>query len=450
MKSLYIFRRDFRIKDNTAFNEMLKNSTDIYPIFIFTPTQITHNNYRSSNSIQFMIESLIELNNSIKITFCYGNVEMVIEDIVKKNNINSIYCNTDYTPYAIHREETIEKLAKKLNITFNYFHDITLFEPNTIFNKSNKIYQKFTPFYNSIKNKKFKNITTNSITSKHKIIQPKTKYKINMNKVKSFYTENSLINVRGGRINALKILSNSQKFSNYNLSRNTLIQNTTNLAAYLKFGTISIRECAEKFIHNKELYKQLIWREFYYHLGYGFIERFGKSMKPQYDKIKWKNDIDLFKHWCDGKTGYPIVDASMMQLNTTGFMHNRGRLIVASFLIKNLHIDWRLGEKYFAQNLVDYDVFVNQGNWQWVAGSGADSQPYFRVFNPSLQSHNYDKLALYIKKWLPQLSDIPPHDLHNWNTEYVKYDLHKIKYNKPIVDYIKSKEEGILMYKKIF
>ena len=125
-------------------------------------------------------------------------------------------------------------------------------------------------------------------------------------------------------------------------------------------------------------------------------------------------------------------------------------IIVASFLIKNLHIDWRLGEKYFAQNLVDYDVFVNQGNWQWVAGSGADSQPYFRVFNPSLQSYNYDKLALYIKKWLPQLSDIPPNDLHNWSTEYVKYDLHKIKYNKPIVDYIKSKEEGILMYKKIF
>lgn len=450
MKSLYIFRRDFRIKDNTAFNEMLKNSTEIYPIFIFTPAQISHNNYRSDNSIQFMIESLIELNNSIKITFCYGDIEMVIEDIVKKNNIDSIYCNTDYTPYAIHRETIIEKLAIKLNISFNYFHDITLFEPNTIFNKSNKIYQKYTPFYNSIKNRKFKNVTTNSITSKHKIIQSKTKYKININKVKSFYTENPLINVRGGRINGLKILSNSQKFSNYKLTRNTLIQNTTNLAAYLKFGTISIRECAEKFYHNKELYKQLIWREFYYHLGYGFIERFGKSMKPQYDKIKWKNDIDKFKDWCNGKTGYPIVDACMMQLNTTGFMHNRGRLIVASFLIKNLHIDWRLGEKYFAQNLVDYDVFVNQGNWQWVAGSGADSQPYFRVFNPSLQSYNYDKLALYIKKWLPQLSDIPPNDLHNWSTEYVKYDLHKIKYNKPIVDYIKSKEEGILMYKKIF
>ena len=448
--SIFIFRRDFRIKDNTAWNYMLENSNNkIYPIFIFTPEQININSYKSDNSVQFMIESLLELSKQIKLTFCYGHIEDVLNNIIKNNKIEAIYTNTDYTPYSVKREKLIEKICKHHNIDFHYSHDITLFEPNTIKTSSNNIYQKFTPFYRYCIHEKVKDIHTKSTNSTSNV---NTKYSISKYKLNKFYKENKLIHIHGGRNNALKILHNINHFNNYEKTRNVLHINTTNLSAYLKFGCISIREAyhymVDKLGKKHPLVRQLIWREFYYHLGYGFIERFGKSLKPHYDKIKWGNNSSWFKKWKEGKTGYPIIDACMMQLNTTGFMHNRGRLIVSSFLIKNLMIDWRYGEKYFARKLVDYDVYVNQGNWQWTSGSGADSQPYFRVFNPSRQAKHYDKDAIYIKKWLPNLKDIEPKHLHDWENYYNEYDLKEIKYYKPIVNYAESKKKGISMYKK--
>jgi deoxyribodipyrimidine photo-lyase len=441
--SIFIFRRDFRIKDNTALNEAIKNNDIIYPIFIFTPEQIKYNKYKSDNSVQFMIESLLELKRLINLTFCYGDIEDVLNDIIKNNKINSIYTNTDYTPYSVKREKRIELLCKKNNIKFNYYHDITLFEPNTILNSSNNIYQKYTPFYRACNRKVRKPITVNL----HKTKYVKTKYAIDK-QIYKFYKHNDIIHIHGGRTNALKIVKNIRKHNNYNKTRNTLNIMTTNLSAYIKFGCISIREAYYYLIKNKTLIRQLIWREFYYHLGYGFIDRFGHSLKPKYDRIKWLNNSSLFNKWKNGETGFPIVDACMTQLNKTGYMHNRGRLIVASFLIKNLMIDWKYGEKYFAQKLVDYDVLVNQGNWQWVSGSGADSQPYFRVFNPSLQSEHYDKNAEYIKKWLPQLNNIEPKHLHNWENYYNEYNLKDIKYFKPIINYNESKTKALSIYKK--
>jgi deoxyribodipyrimidine photo-lyase len=447
--SIFIFRRDFRIKDNTAWNAMVEKYDNIYPIFIFTPEQITKNSYKSDNAVQFMIESLLELNKEIKLNFCYGDIEDVINNIIKNNEIEAIYTNTDYTPYSVKREELISKICKHNNIEFNYYHDITLFEPNTILNSSNQIYQKFTPFYNYCIKQKVRESNTKKY---NKILKVNTKYLINKEKLIRFYKENNHINIHGGRNNALNLLHNvSETQKKYEKTRNIMNINTTNLSAYLKFGCISIRE-AYHYIYKKlgiknPIIRQLIWREFYYHLGYGFIDRFGKSLKSKYDKIKWKNNNTLFKKWKEGKTGFPIVDACMMQLNTTGFMHNRGRLIVSSFLIKNLLIDWRLGEKYFAQKLIDYDVLVNQGNWQWTSGSGADSQPFFRVFNPSLQSEKYDKDALYMKKWLPQLKDIDNKHLHYWEDYYQEYDLKKINYYKPIVSYSDSKKKGMIMYR---
>ena len=196
------------------------------------------------------------------------------------------------------------------------------------------------------------------------------------------------------------------------------------------------------------LIRQLIWRDFYYHLGYGFIDRFGKSLKPNYDNIKWNNNPTLFKKWCDGETGFPIVDACMKEINTSGYMHNRGRLIVSSFLIKNLQISWEKGEKYFAQNLVDYDVLVNNGNWQWASGSGADSQPYFRIFSPISQSTKHDKDCKYIKKWLPNLKNIENKHLHDWEKYNHLHNLKKINYVKPIINYSKSRDITMSMYKK--
>ena len=439
--SLFIFRRDFRINDNTALNECLKETSNIYPVFIFTPEQVKKNPYKSNNAVQFMCESLKELKKNINLTFLYGDYLLVIKDIVKNNNISKIYTNTDYTKYAIKRDKNIEKLCKELDIEFHCYDDILLHKPGTIMNSSGNYYQKFTPFYRECLKHKVNKPTSKKIKNDKYC---KSKYKIT--NIDNFYKKNNDINVNGGRSNALKILRKIKNFKNYEKTRNTLSMETTLLSAYIKFGCVSIREVYNyfmKFGKNHPLIRQLIWRDFYYHMGYGYIDRFGYNLKEKYDNIKWKNSKSKFKLWCEGRTGYPIVDACMRELNISGYMHNRGRLIVSSFLIKNLGIDWRWGEKYFAQNLIDYDVLVNNGNWQWTSGGGADSQPYFRVFNPWLQSERYDKNCIYIKYWIPELENVDNNHIHKW---YDYYD--DSIYIKPIIDYKKSKEEILKMYKK--
>ena len=451
MNSIFIFRRDFRVTDNVGFNKCYKNSKNVYPIFIFTPEQIKKNSFKSNNAVQFMIESLLDLDKKINLTFYYGDYENVIKSIIKTKKINAIFTNTDYTKYAIQRDNNILKICKKYKIKFNKYHDICLLPPASVLNKTNTYYQKFTPYYNEHLKKDVDSPKKMNI-NKSKIKSISTKYKILNSKLKTFYKENNNITVRGGRDNVLKIVSKIGNFKTYDKTRDTLSQETTRLSAYLKFGCISIREIysifKKKFGVKHALIRQLIWRDFYYHLGYGYIDRFGKSLKPQYDNIKWDNNPTLFKKWCDGETGFPIVDACMKELNTSGYMHNRGRLIVSSFLIKNLQINWEKGEKYFAQNLVDYDVLVNNGNWQWASGSGADSQPYFRIFSPISQSTKHDKECKYIKKWLPNLKNIENRHLHDWEKYNHLHNLKKINYVKPIIDYSKSRDITISMYKK--
>ena len=463
-RSLFIFRRDFRIKDNTGLIKALSESDEVIPIFIFTPEQIKSNPYKSDNAVQFMIESLLDLNTKLKeLNFFYGNYIKVIDSIVKSvlssstQSIQKIYTNTDYTPYAIKRDADIAKYCKKNKIDFHPIHDILLFEPSTLLNLSGGIYQKYTPFYRKALSevKKINSVSKSSestLVKKAKIIRiKKNKYLISKKELAKFYKHNPVLNINGGRDNALKVLASLKGFKKYDDERNLLNIETTHLSGYLKFGCLSIREV---FFHLKKIFglsngliKQLIWREFYYHLGFGKTERFGKSLKEQYDKIKWKKNTKHLEAWKEGLTGFPVVDAAMTQLNTKGYMHNRGRLLTASFLIKNLGIDWREGEKYFAQKLLDYDVLVNNGNWQWVSGSGADSQPYFRVFNPTLQSTKFDVDCEYIKRWLPNLKDIPAKHLHNWSDFYKEYNLADINYVKPIVDYKESKASALELYK---
>ena len=444
MNNIFIFRRDFRIYDNTALIECANNSNVVYPIFIYTPEQIKNNPYKSDNAVQFMVESLRELAKEINITFCYGDYIKVINDIVKNNNIDSIYTNTDYTKYGVKRDKDIEKYCKKNNINLFLSHDICLQIPGTIKTTNGNIYQKFTPFYNYCLEQNVDKPRKNKVKNTKKC---KTKFSIDNKKINTFYKENKNINVNGGRKEALKILNNIIEHKNYGKTRNILSIETTQLSAYIKFGCVSIREVFHKFKSilglKHDLIKQLIWRDFYYHLGYGFIERFRKSLKEKYDNIKWKNNRTLFNKWKDGKTGYPIVDACMRQLNETGYMHNRGRLIVASFLIKNLHISWEWGEKYFAQKLIDYDVLVNNGNWQWVSGSGADSMPYFRIFNPWTQSKKFDKDCDYIKTWLNELKDVEPNIIHEWDNHY-----DTSIYIAPIIDYKASRAITLDMYKE--
>ena len=234
---------------------------------------------------------------------------------------------------------------------------------------------------------------------------------------------------------------------NYNDDRNKLPLETTQLSAYIKYGCVSVREVANAFKTIDSLYRQLIWREFYAHILNDYPYTLYGPLKEKYQNIKWSTSKPHLNSWKEGKTGYPIVDAAMTQLNTTGYMHNRGRLITACFLIKTLLINWQEGEKYFATKLTDYDPASNNGNWQWVASTGADSQPYFRIFNPWTQSKDYDPECIYIKKWLPQLETVNNKHIHKWDEHYKSYE--NVKYCKPIVDYKEQREKAIEMYKQI-
>jgi deoxyribodipyrimidine photo-lyase len=452
---LFIFRRDFRITDNNGLNLANSLCKYIYPIFIFTPEQVTKkNDFKSNNAIQFMIESLTDLDKYIqkmngKLYIFYGDNNTIIKKLIKDLSIDCVCFNADYSPYAIERDINIVRLCEEMNIAYDFTNDYYLYEPGTILSGSNEPYQKFTPFYLTC--------------LKHKVQTPSKLHKINFvsssknldNKItldeamKRFTQSNENILVHGGREEGLKMLKSAFKSQKkYSSTRNDLSKNTSLLSAYIKFGCVSIREVYKFFKSNKDFIRQLIWREFYIHILFNFPHVLGSAMKPSYNKIKWHHNSNWLKKWCDGETGFPVVDACMRQMNTSGWMHNRGRLIVSSFLVKTLLISWEEGEKYFAKKLTDYDPASNNGNWQWSASSGADSQPYFRIFNPWRQGEEHDSDCKYIKQWVPELKDVTNKDIHNWATEWVNYK--DVKYPKPICNFEDQREEALKMYKDVF
>jgi len=402
--NIFIFRRDLRIYDNLALQSLIKytKNRNILPLFIFNPKQIyaKNNPYFSNNAVQFMIESLKSLEKTCHINYYEGNDINILENINKKYKIKTVAFNKDYTPFAIQRDSAIIEWCKKKGINIITEEDYTLFPMGSIKNKSDMPYQVYTPFYRTCL-KMSKNIPKPNKTVKINFIKTIT----NFDKDK-YYINNPKIAVKGGRENALNRLKN--KFLNYSKARDyPAMDATTKLSAYIKFGCVSIREVYYNYIKNKALIRELIWREFYAHILYHFPHIVkGESFKKKYDKIKWNNNKEWFQKWCKGETGFAIVDAGMRQLNESGWMHNRVRMITAMFLTKDLLIDWRWGEKYFATKLVDYDPASNNGGWQWCASTGTDAQPYFRIFNPDSQIKKYDKDYIYIKRWNPNYNNI--------------------------------------------
>jgi deoxyribodipyrimidine photo-lyase len=450
---LFIFRRDFRVIDNIGLNLANSLCKRIYPVFIFTPEQVTGTNkFKSDNAVQFMIESLEDLSSQIskmggKLQCFYGHNNAIVSYLIKELDINVVCFNADYSPYAIQRELGIIKICDSQGIALEYGHDYYLHPPGTIVNGQGNPYQKFTPYYN--------------VASKKKVDLPEKARKIHFvtsnrhlehtisldDAFKRFVgKENPNILVHGGRTNAIKQLHVASKnIKNYSKTHNELSHPTSQLSAYIKFGCLSIREVYKTFRLKHDFIRQLFWREFYEGILFSFPQVLGHALKPKYNKIKWHHNSNWFKKWCNGETGFPVVDAAMRELNETGYMHNRARLIVSSFLVKTLLISWEEGEKYFARNLTDYDPASNNGNWQWQAGSGADSQPYFRIFNPWRQGEEYDPNCKYIKTWIPELASLEPKIINNWATEWKNYK--DIKYPKPICDYSEQKEKCLKMYK---
>ena len=448
MYSIYIFRRDLRIEDNLGFKFAVENCENIIPIFIFTPEQVVNNEFKSTNAIQFMIESLEHLNKSLKnnnskLYIFQGDNIKILNKLNQDLGITDIVFNQDYTPYAKKRDDEIQKFCDKNKIKCHSVEDYLLDGIGTFLKKDGNPYTVFTPFKNNV--------------MKSDIPKPQKFKVVNLSKPKikdDGYIENPVnpdILIHGGRDNALKQLNKLAEQQNYNDNRNKLSIPTSHLSAYIKFGNISIREVYWKIRKDlgikSELIPQLIWREFYFYISNYFPDVLkGKNFNSKYDKIKWNNNPEYFKAWCEGKTGVPVVDAGMRELNKTGYMHNRARLITSNYLNRILGCDWRMGEKYYATKLTDYDPSVNNGNWQWIASTGTDPKPYFqRLFNPWLQSKKFDKDGDYIKKWIPELQEIPNKEIHEWEKYYHKYDI----YPKPIRDYKEGREASVKMYRDV-
>ncbi|MFL9844024.1 cryptochrome/photolyase family protein [Flavobacterium rhizosphaerae] len=421
---IHWFRRDLRINDNTAFYNAVLSGEEVLPIFIFDPN-ILEELPEDDARVTFISNLLDDLQATFKkhqraLAVFYDTPENVFKKLLEEHDITAVYANRDYEPYARERDETIEKLLRKHNAELKTFKDQVIFETAEILKDNGEPYVVYTP-YSKKWLEKFKNI---NLTQQHHEIKADTIFNHNYK-----YIALQDIGFRESDITPVPFDIDAPLLDNYKDTRNFPARDgTSRLGPYLRFGAVSIREIVKKTAGAKEntFLKELIWREFFMQILWHYPNTVTKAFKPKYDTINWRNDEENFKAWCSGKTGYPIVDAGMRQLNTTGYIHNRVRMVVASFLCKHLLIDWRKGEAYFAEKLLDYEQSSNIGNWQWAAGSGVDAAPYFRIFNPTEQVKKFDKDLAYIKKWVPEFEEI----------DY-----------KPIVEHKEARERALKVYK---
>lgn len=451
-RALFIFRRDLRLEDNTGLLFALKNAKEVILSFIFTPEQITGNPYRSDRSLQFMIESLENLERDIRLKngrlyLFFGKPEEVVAECISTLGVDLVVVNRDYTPYSIQRDQKIDSTCRQSKVLFHSFDDVLLHPPEDTLKSNGTPYLVFTPYYRNALRLNVPLPVKNPYN--HYYSAP-----VSFAKDPALYEtilQRKVHQQSGGRSAALQILHSLSQFSSYPLLRDLPAENgTTHLSPHLKFTTCSSREIyhalAGQLGPHSELVRSLYWRDFFTSIALYFPRVFGEAFKVKYNNIVWSHDPQKFQLWCEGKTGVPIVDAGMRELNKTGFMQNRVRMISASFLIKDLHIDWRWGEKYFAQKLIDYDPAVNNGNWQWVASTGCDAQPWFRIFNPWNQSLKFDPDCVYIKQWVPELAALPPKVIHKWYLD--KLRVGAIDYPAPLVDH--STEAAIALKMEVF
>ncbi|MCL6266173.1 cryptochrome/photolyase family protein [Flagellimonas myxillae] len=409
--SIFWFRRDLRLEDNTGLYHALESGLPVLPIFIFD-TEILDNLPKADARVTFIHDQLHRLNLSLKSKFgsgiavYHGQPKTVFEGLLKTYAVNQVFANHDYEPYARKRDQEISFVLKRHGTDFKTFKDQVIFEKDEIRNGGGLPYKVYTPYKKQwIKQFKPSVHLKGNGTENHSNFYKSEQ--LPFLSLEAIGFERSKIRVKDYDLNA-------ELINNYEETRNipALDKGTSRLGPHLRFGTISIREAVQKAIksQNKTFLSELIWREFFMQILWHFPHTVTKAFKPKYDNILWRNDQAEFNLWKTGRTGYVLVDAGMRQLNVTGYMHNRVRMVVASFLCKHLLIDWRWGEAYFALKLLDYELASNVGNWQWAAGSGVDAAPYFRIFNPTHQLAKFDAQGKYINKWVPEFQELsyPP------------------------------------------
>lgn len=425
--SLFWFRRDLRLEDNAGLYRALKSGNPVLPIFIFDKNILDKLPNKEDRRVEFIHQALFALQQQLSklgssLKTYHTTPESAFKELLKEYNVVSVFTNHDYEPDAIERDNNIKSFLEKKKIAFKTYKDQCIFEKNEVTKDDGKPYTVFTPY-----SRKWK-LRLNDFYVR---AYPTEKYFKNFYKTNPFEIP-SLTDIGFKKTDLITppISVDLSIIKHYKEQRDfPAIKGTSRLSVHLRFGTVSIRSLAKLALkHNETWLNELIWRDFYMMILFHFPHVDHGAFKPQYDRVVWRNNEQEFKAWCEGKTGFPIVDAGMRELNTTGFMHNRVRMIVASFLIKDLLIDWRWGEAYFAEKLLDFDLSANNGGWQWAASSGCDAAPYFRIFNPAEQTKKFDPKFEYIKKWVPEFN----------TPDYVK----------PIVDHAAARLRTLKAYKE--
>ncbi len=424
--TVFWFRRDLRLHDNHGLFEALKNTNEVLPVFIFDKTILNKLSVKKDKRVSFIHQKIKKINDEL---LKIGSSLMVLNEepinafkiISESFTIKDVFANHDYEPYAIDRDLKIKEWLKATNISFHTFKDQVIYEKGEVMKPDGNPYTIFTPYSKIWKRKlteeKIKPFASEKLLS-------------NLIKTKPFHFPTlHEIGFENSEDEFSPAIIDSNLISNYHLTRNLpAVNGTSKLSIHLRFGTVSVRKLAIVALElNEQWLNELIWREFFMMILFHFPYVVNKSFKKKYENIKWRNNETEFKKWCDGETGYPIVDAGMRELNQTGLMHNRVRMVVASFLTKHLLIDWRWGEAYFAEKLLDYELSSNNGNWQWAVGCGCDAAPYFRIFNPTEQTKKFDTDMLYIKKWI-----------NNFTTDYLP----------PIVEHTFARKRALEVFKK--
>ena len=419
--SIVWLRRDLRLEDNTALYQAVNHGLPILVVFIFDP-EILEKLPKNDARVNFIHQNLEQINSIVKDKNGSLHVEhnrpiKAWENILSSYDVDKVFFNRDYEPYALARDKNVTEFINSQGVKIESYKDQVIFEENDILKNDGLPYTVYTPY----KKKWLKSFSQELLqpvqtTQKGTFVQSLIPFP----SIKDIGFEESEIKVQDFNISKLDTYDEDRNFP--------AKDNTSYLSPHLRFGTISIRKLIKKIYHNESFLSELIWREFFMQVLFHFPDSVQKNFKPKYDGIQWRNNEEEFEKWKKGKTGYLLVDAGMRQLNETGYMHNRVRMVVASFLIKHLLIDWTWGEAYFAEKLLDYDLSANVGNWQWAAGTGCDAAPYFRVFNPITQIDKFDKNHVYIRKWIAE-----------YNTNY---------YPKPMVDHKFARERALSTYKE--
>lgn len=417
--NIFWFRRDLRLEDNTALNAALSSKNPVLTVFIFD-TNITNELNGNDPRLNFIFDNIKSINDELKIQnssvlIKKGNPNDIWNNLIREYKPEEVFYNADYEPYARKRDENVKQILMANGIGVHEFKDQLIFHKNDILKKDGNPYTVFTPY----KNKWLKTITKDLLNQS----------KPNKN---NFYKSSFSFPDRedlGIKTTSIKVKNYNTELSDYEQTRNfPALDKGSYLGPHLRFGTHSIRKLIQDNFENISFINELIWREFFMQILWHFPESVNNNFRRKYDAVKWRNNKSEFDAWCEGKTGYPIVDAGMRQLKQTAYMHNRVRMITAGFLCKHLLIDWRWGEAWFAKHLLDFELSSNVGNWQWAAGTGCDAAPYFRVFNPYEQQKKFDPDFTYIKKWVPE-----------FDTD---------KYVREIVDHKFARERAIDTYRK--